>query len=167
MRVAKWYRRTKQQPSEHETIAYLAAPLLRALGWTPQKMAIEWKFVDIALFDSMPRSEENLAVVVEAKTLGSSSLMAWDQGVAYCAKTTRTRCSRMVVTDGIAYAVYLKPPEGSFSRTPSGYLNLTRMMETYPILGCRGATAALEMMAPDWNSAPEPTLPADKEIEDL
>ena len=73
----------------------------------------------------------------------------------------------MVVTDGIAYAVYLKPPEGSFSRTPSGYLNLTRMMETYPILGCRGATAALEMMAPDWNSAPEPTLPADKEIEDL
>jgi hypothetical protein len=29
--------------------------------------------------------------------------------------------------------------------------NLTRMMDDYPILGCKGAKEALEMMAPDWN----------------
>lgn len=40
-RIAKWYKKT-DSPSESETVAYLVAPLLRALGWTPQKMAIEW-----------------------------------------------------------------------------------------------------------------------------
>jgi hypothetical protein len=36
-RIAKWYRRSGISPSESETIAYLVIPLLRALGWTPQK----------------------------------------------------------------------------------------------------------------------------------
>jgi hypothetical protein len=41
-RIAKWYQRSSM-PSEHETVAYLIVPLLRALGWTPQRMAVEWK----------------------------------------------------------------------------------------------------------------------------
>jgi hypothetical protein len=36
--IAKWYKRTPA-PSEFETEAYLIIPLLRALGWTPQKIA--------------------------------------------------------------------------------------------------------------------------------
>ena len=44
--------------------------LLRALGWTPQKLAIEWQKVDAALFGRLPRSSENLLAVVEAKRKG-------------------------------------------------------------------------------------------------
>jgi hypothetical protein len=32
VRIAKWYQRSTTKPSEHETVGYLAAPLLRALG---------------------------------------------------------------------------------------------------------------------------------------
>lgn len=64
-RIAKWYRRASK-PSEHETVAYLVVPILRALGWTPQKMAVEWNHVDVALFESLPRSDDNLRIVVEA-----------------------------------------------------------------------------------------------------
>jgi len=39
-RIAKWYQRSANKPSEHETVAYLIVPLLRALGWTPQRMAV-------------------------------------------------------------------------------------------------------------------------------
>ena len=60
IRIAKWYQRTGG-PSEAETVAYLVIPLLRALGWTPQKMAVEWNSVDIALFSTLPRRDENLS----------------------------------------------------------------------------------------------------------
>ncbi len=43
IRFAKWYYRGNQPPSENESVYYLVVPLLRALGWTPQRMAIEWK----------------------------------------------------------------------------------------------------------------------------
>jgi len=33
----------------------------------PQRMAIEWKHVDVALFDKLPRNDKNTCVVVEAK----------------------------------------------------------------------------------------------------
>ena len=32
VRIAKWYNREEHKPSEHETVNYLVAPLLRALG---------------------------------------------------------------------------------------------------------------------------------------
>ena len=63
IRIAKWYNRSAGKPSEYETISYLVVPLLRALGWTPQKMAIEWNRIDVALFTSLPRASESLSVV--------------------------------------------------------------------------------------------------------
>ena len=66
IRIAKWYKKF-DNPSEPETVSYLVVPLLRALGWTPQKMAIEWNRVDVALFNNLPRRDEQLTVVVEAK----------------------------------------------------------------------------------------------------
>jgi hypothetical protein len=58
IRIAKWYRRSTK-PSEHETVAYLVVPLLRALGWTPQRMAVEWNHVDLALFERLPRTDDH------------------------------------------------------------------------------------------------------------
>ncbi len=64
--IAKWYLK-ETAPSESETKAYLIIPLLRALGWTPQKMALEWKNIDIALFSKLPRTVKNLITLTEAK----------------------------------------------------------------------------------------------------
>src|SRR5208283_2130548 len=66
-RIAGWYSRAGLDVSEHETIAYLTVPLLKCLGWSPQRMALQREYVDIALFNKLPRDNANLSVVVEAK----------------------------------------------------------------------------------------------------
>src|SRR5216684_1647323 len=43
-------------------------------GWTPQKMSVEWNQVDVALFSELPRNDEHLHVVVEAKKMDNSCL---------------------------------------------------------------------------------------------
>ena len=107
-------------PSEPETIAFLVIPLLRALGWTPQKMAIEWNNIDIALFRSLPRDRMNLTVVVEAKRKGRSCLTAKSQAQGYAEKHGTTACQRLIVTDGLRYAVFFRSEKG-FEEHPRAY----------------------------------------------
>lgn len=144
-RIAKWYRAV-HRPSEHETVAYLVVPLLRALGWTPQRMAVEWKHLDVALFESLPRADERLQVVVEAKKMDRSCISAKGQAAGYA--RGRPSCRRLIVTDGIRYGVYVKGADGEFSLY--AYLNLTRLRDAYPVYGCHGAEEALLAMSPDW-----------------
>lgn len=152
VRIARWYQRTGQRPSESETIAYLVVPLLRTLGWTPQKMAVEWNFVDIALFGQTPRRDSNLRAVIEVKKMNSSCLTARSQAESYAVKEGRDTCTELIVTDGLRYAVFMRNKEDkAFPSQPVAYLNLTRTREVYPILECRGARTALLTMAADWN----------------
>ena len=147
-RISKWYLNQLQFPSEHETIAYLVIPLLRALGWTPQKMAVEWNRIDVALFSTLPRKDETLSVVVEVKKLNSSSLAAKNQAQAYA--SNKENCNRLIVTDGLRYGVYSKDEQGIFFL--DAYLNLTRLINQYPIYGCDGAMEAFLLMSPESNS---------------
>lgn len=146
VRIAKWYQRTSM-PSEHETVAYLVIPLLRALGWTPQRMAVEWRRVDVALFDKLPRENINLTVVVEAKKMNASCLSAMSQAQTYA--QGKSECRRLIVTDGLRYGVYTRNASGNFGL--AAYMNLTRLMSHYPIYPCDGAREALLIMAPEWS----------------
>lgn len=150
-RIAKWYQRSGMLPSEHETVAYLVVPLLRALGWTPQRMAVEWNNVDVALFERLPRSDETLRVVVEAKKMGRSYLTAKPQAMSYAAG--KGECHRLIVTDGLRYGVYVCSADGTFR--PYAYLNLTRFRRAYPAIECKGAEEALLAMAPEWKPIEE------------
>jgi hypothetical protein len=143
--IAKWYKRTSA-PSEFETEAYLIIPLLRALGWTPQKMAIEWNRVDIALFDKLPREDLNLIAVVEAKKKGNSCLTAFSQAENY--SKNKLRCNRLIVTDGIRYGVFIKYGDEYIRYA---YMNLTEFKEKYEIYECAGIKEALWAMTPDWH----------------
>jgi hypothetical protein len=144
-RIAKWYQRAGK-PSEHETVAYLVVPLLRALGWTPQRMAVEWNHVDVALFEQLPRSDETLRVVVEAKKMDNSCLSAMSQAMSY--SDGKVACHRLIVTDGLRYGVYTRTKAEPFHLY--AYLNLTRLKHDYPIYECNGAEEALLAMAPEW-----------------
>lgn len=146
-RIAKWYQRSNH-PSEHETVAYLVVPLLRVLGWTPQRMAVEWNRVDVALFASLPRSDDNLRVVVEAKRMDMSCLTAKSQAQGYA--EGKRQCHRLIVTDGIRYGVYSRDEGGAFDLF--AYLNLSRMRSHYPIYQCAGARNAFFSMTPEWTS---------------
>lgn len=150
--IASWYERSGTTPSESETIAYLAVPLLRTLGWTPQRMAVEWRKIAIALFEGLPRDDESLATVVEVKKFGRSCLSARSQGAGYAVGSGRNWCSRLVVTDGIRYGIYVKEKNGSFPNTPAAYMNLNRMVRRYPVLGCEGTPKALSLLTADWRT---------------
>lgn len=145
-RIANWYNRNNLSPSEIETVAYLAVPLLRALGWTPQRMGIEWNKVDIALFNSLPRDNKNLDVVVEAKKKGRSCLTAKSQAERYA--KDRPNCNKLIVTDGLRYGVHVKN-NNNFSLY--SYLNLAELKSEYPIYDCKGAKESLLAMTPEWN----------------
>ena len=148
IRIANWYNKYND-PSEHETVAYLVVPLLRALGWTPQKMGIEWNSIDIALFSELPRDESNLSVVVEAKKMGKSCLTAAAQAEGYT--KGRKKCERLIVTDGLRYGVYTKKNNDQFSLY--AYFNITRLKNRYPIYDtCLGAKEALQTMTPEWKN---------------
>lgn len=143
--IAKWYQK-QDQPSEFETEAYLIIPLLRALGWTPQKMAIEWNHVDISLFDKLPRNDENLIAVVEAKKKNNSCLTAYSQAERY--SQNKTNCNRLVVTDGLRYGVFIKDID---TYQLFAYMNLTEFKSQYHIYDCAGIEEALWAMSPDWH----------------
>ena len=149
--IASWYGRTQTKPSEAETLTYLVVPLLRTLGWTPQRMAVEWEKIDIALFERLPRNDDNLAVVVEVKKFGKSCLTAASQASQYALEQHRDKCRRLIVTDGIRYGVYLKTGDNSFPDTPAAYMSLDRMVTDYPAVGCKGTPEALKLLAADWS----------------
>lgn len=143
-RIAKWYK-IEIPPSEHETVAYLVIPLLRSLGWSTQKMAVEWKNLDVALFNRPQRTDDNLTAAIEVKKIGSSYFTAEDQVIQYA--TSRSNCRRAVVTDGIRYGVYVKEKKGYVLKS---HLNLLRIAKAYPILKCDGALNAIATMSQGW-----------------
>ena len=152
-RLAGWYRQN-DNPSESETIAHIVVPLLRALGWTPQRMAIEWNRIDIALFEIVPpRDDSTLKAVVEAKSIDSSCLTAQSQATSYAEKPGREACYRVIVTDGLRYGVFLRQGDGKFKNSPDAYLNLNDFLSDYPILSCGGAADAMFLMSSEWAPA--------------
>ena len=80
-------------------------------------MGIEWNYLDVALFDSLPRRDDSLQVVVEAKKMDNACLSAKAQAAGYA--DTRPACRRVIVTDGIRYGVYVKEaPSESVATVP-------------------------------------------------
>ena len=153
LKIANWYKGWKTLPSEHETVTHLVVPLLRMLGWTPQRMAIEWNKMDLALFSRLVHSDEgarndnNLDVVVEAKKVWHACLLAKEQVESYAKE--RGNCSRLIVTDGLRYGVFLQKREKDDFELYA-YLNLIRLRSEYPIYNCKGAKEALAAMTPEW-----------------
>jgi hypothetical protein len=147
-RVASWYsnetKRPEGRPSEQETVCYLVVPLLLSLGWSQQTAAVQWNYVDVALFSGMPPTDASLACVVEAKLLGRSVFSPFGQARDYALRPGREQCDRLVVTDGIRYALHRRAGD-AFQL--SAYLNILSIRDCYPVLGCGGAVDAVLGMA--------------------
>ena len=88
------------QPSEHELVAHLVVPFMLALGWQTEQIAVEWRHIDAAVFDHLPRNPENCQLVIEAKRLGAGVEGA-GQAKGYVESLGVLR--DVVVTDGIRY----------------------------------------------------------------
>lgn len=66
-----WDRRTfGDHPAEDEMLVHYVVPLLQALGWPVERIAVKWRFIDVSVFRSLPRTPENCHLVIEAKRFG-------------------------------------------------------------------------------------------------
>jgi hypothetical protein len=118
-------------PAEDELVAHFVVPFLRALGWPPEQIAIKWRWIDAALFTSLPRCPENCCLVVEAKRLGAGVEAALEQAKGYV-RTLGVPCD-VVVTDGLRYRLFSCNNEF----VPVAYANLTLLKQLALELFCR------------------------------
>lgn len=111
-------------PSEDELVAHYVVPFLKALGWHTEHIAIQWRYIDIAVFNTLPREPENCRFIIEAKRLGAGVEEALIQAIKYVEKFNTPR--DIIITDGIRYRVF-SCNEG-FKRV--AYANLIRLKES-------------------------------------
>lgn len=116
-------RRFGDLPSEDELIVHFVVPFLRALGWAPERIAVKWRYVDVAVFRELPRSPGSCRFLIEAKRLGAGVEGALEQAVGY-ASALDIR-GDVVVTDGIRYRMY----DGAREFAPLAYANLARLKQ--------------------------------------
>ena len=108
-------------PTEDELVAHFVVPLLRALGWPPERIAIKWRYIDVTLFGALPRIPVNCQLVLEAKRLGAGVEGALDQAKGYV--QTLGVPLDVVVTDGVRYRMY----GYALGYAPVAYANLVRL----------------------------------------
>jgi hypothetical protein len=110
-------------PTEDELVAHFVVPLLRALGWPPERIAVKWKHIDVALFAALPRTPDNCHLVIEAKRLGAGVEGALEQAKGYVQALGTPR--DIVVTDGVRYGLYA----AAQGFAPAAYANLVRLKQ--------------------------------------
>lgn len=113
-----------EPPSEDELIAHFVVPFLRALGWPPERIAVKWRYIDVAVFQALPRTPENCRFVIETKRLDAGVEGALEQARGYVEALGAPL--DVIVTDGIRYRMYA----GGRGFEPVAYANLARLKRT-------------------------------------
>lgn len=127
-RLAKWYEeygKKSVRPTEHEVVSHMILPLLLALGWSEQLLAVEWHKIDLAAFSRTPTTKENCCLLCEAKELEHGlQQKVFAQATSYARKLKLDNCKKILLTDGIRLYLYQKLKNGEWNELPVGYLNV-------------------------------------------
>ena len=100
------------RPAEHEVVAHVILPLLKALGWSEQLLASEWNKIDLAVFWRTPTDERHCKLVCEAKTIGAGLQDVLEQAEGYVTKIGLDECDKILLTDGHRFYVYQRTEQG-------------------------------------------------------
>lgn len=141
-----WYneKRSPGRPTEHEVVAHMILPLMLALGWSEQLLAIEWKKIDLAVFTHTPTDASTCGLVCEAKGMDSPMQEVVEQAIGYCKKHSLGSCNKILAADGGYFSLYRKSA-GVWESEPSGYVNLRKLRRN--CLLPKGADAVKTLMA--------------------
>ena len=135
-RLVKWYQEGGKQgkrPSEREVVAHMILPLLLALGWSEQLLAVEWRKVDLAAFKCTPTVPANCCFVCEAKGYGHGLQNVFTQATTYAKKLKLDNCRRILLTDGARLYLYQKQKDDNWNENPVGYLNIDKIRTNHII----------------------------------
>lgn len=154
-RLTKWYRFSRgsgDRPSEAEIIAHAVLPLLLALGWSEQTIAVEWKDIDLAGFDGTPSVPENCVLVCEAKKLGAGLPAVFRQAHASIQRLRLNRCQFILLTDGATFYLYERgyiDERGDVEwRESPGYLNIDKIRTSHVTLPNTSAVDTIVNLTP-------------------
>lgn len=127
-RLAKWYSIRGRDISEHETRTFLIMPVLLALGWSEQKLKIEWNNLDVAFFDGVyGKADTHCIMILESKRMWEGLSYAEWQIKRYSEKFPL--CSRLVISDGVCYRLYRKEND---DWKWVAYMNLLKLKDSHP-----------------------------------
>lgn len=120
----------KERPTEHEVVAHIILPLLIALGWSEQLLAVEWRKIDLAIFSGTPTDQQRCRLVCEAKGIGHGLQDVLQQAVRYTDTLQLTACDKILLADGGRFYLYRRRAE-RWGQQPSGYLNVLKIRENH------------------------------------
>lgn len=127
-RLGKWYVSQNREFGEHEIRTFLIVPLLIALGFPEQRIRIEWKKIDISIFESpFPSEQENPVIILETKRLHDGLRYASDQAKDYL--QNYPTCCFFIVSNGIRYKLFERI-EGKWQFR--AYANLLSLKSKHP-----------------------------------
>ena len=135
-RLVKWYDENGEKvkrPSEHEVVAHMILPLLLALGWSEQLLAVEWRKVDLVAFECTPTTPANCCLVCEAKGYGHGLQNVLTQATTYAKRLKLDNCKRILLTDGARLYLYQRQKDDNWNENPVGYLNIDKIRTNHII----------------------------------
>ncbi len=134
-RLLTWYHAQGDEsarPDEHEVVAHMVLPLLLALGWSEQLLAVEWHKVDLAAFWGTPTTADRCVLVCEAKRMGHGLQGVWKQAVRYVRDLRLRECGKILLTQGARFYLYQKTAKAwPAEPEPAGYVNLEHIRENH------------------------------------
>jgi hypothetical protein len=132
-RLVQWYAiqgSDSKRPTEHEVVAHMVLPLLLALGWSEQLLAVEWHKIDLAAFSTTPTTSDKCVLVCEAKHVGHGLQNVLEQAHAYVKNLKLASCKNILLTEGARFYLYQKGSAG-WPTSPTGYFNVERLREDH------------------------------------
>lgn len=126
VRLTDWYLINDFETLEAEIVAFLVTPLLIALGWSEQKIKIEYNYIDIALFNKSFNGDYSLTpqIIIEVKTFSNGLAFTDDQIKKYASKYPN--CKKFITTNGFRYKYFEKMNN---ELVYMGYFNLIKLNE--------------------------------------
>ena len=130
-RLAGWYLVHGRDLSEHEIRTFLIIPILLALGWSEQRIKIEWNHTDISLFSDVFKKgikPVDPRVILESKRMRMGLEHAERQVQRYA--KVFPDCNTLVTSSGARYDLYEKEPEQKWDASSMKEKHLTRESES-------------------------------------
>jgi hypothetical protein len=135
-RLVKWYQESGKRckrPSEHKVVAHMILPLLLALGWSEQLLAVEWRKVDLAAFVRTPTIPTHCCLVCEAKGYGHGLQNIFSQATTYVKKLKLDNCKKILLTEGARLYLYERQKDDNWNENPVGYLNIDKIRTNHVV----------------------------------
>lgn len=128
IKLASWYNQNDYHVLEHEIRTFLVIPLLISLGWSEQKLKIEYNKIDVAIFKKpfIGDYKESPNIIIETKRFHDGLYYA-TEAAKYYAKEYK-ECNLLIATNGFRYKLFEKYDNDFIER---GYFNFFDMHNHY------------------------------------